>query len=44
MAERSLQVMSEIPIDISERILALRPAGPAATAAEGLTKVAELGV
>ena len=44
MTERSLQVMAEILIDVAERTLALRGAGPAATAAEALTKIANLGV
>lgn len=44
MTERSLQVMAEILIDVAERMLALRGAGPAATAAEALTKIANLGV
>ena len=36
MAERALQVMVEIVIDIAERIIALEGAGPVATAAESL--------
>ncbi|MFA5864349.1 MAG: DUF86 domain-containing protein [Phycisphaerae bacterium] len=43
MSERSLQVMTEIVIDIAERILALRGAGPAATACEALEKLVRLG-
>ena len=44
MAERVLQVMIEVVTDIAERIIALRGAGPAATAAEAMAKLAELKV
>ena len=44
VAERSLQVMIEIVIDVSERIIALRDAGPAATASEAIEKLQILGV
>ena len=44
MAERSLQVMVEIVIDIAERIVAIENAGPAATSAEALEKLEKLGV
>jgi len=43
-AERSLQVMIEIIIDIAERILAERGAGPAASAAEAIEKLVLLKV
>jgi uncharacterized protein YutE (UPF0331/DUF86 family) len=44
MTERALQVMAEILIDIAERIVALKRAGPAATAAESLEVLQRLGV
>ena len=44
MAERALQVMVEIVVDIAERIIALKNAGPTATAAEAMEKLAELKV
>jgi uncharacterized protein YutE (UPF0331/DUF86 family) len=44
MAERSLQVMVEIVIDIAERIIAIENAGPAATSAEAIEKLEKLGV
>ena len=44
MTERSLQVMVEVVVDIAERIIARRNAGPAATAAEAIGKLVELGV
>ncbi len=44
MAERVLQVMVEIVVDIAERIIAFKDAGPVATAAEAMEKLAELGV
>ena len=44
VAERSLQVMVEIVIDIAERIIALENAGPAASAAEAIEKLVTLGV
>lgn len=44
MAERSLQVMVEIVIDIAERIIAIENAGPAATSTEALEKLEKLGV
>jgi uncharacterized protein YutE (UPF0331/DUF86 family) len=43
MAERVLQVMIEICIDIAERIIALKDAGPAATGSEAIEKLAALG-
>ncbi len=43
MAERVLQVMIEICIDIAERIIALKGAGPAATGSEAIEKLAALG-
>jgi len=44
MAERSLQVMVEIVIDIAERIIAIENAGPTATSTEALEKLEKLGV
>lgn len=44
MAERALQVAAEIVIDIAERILAIKKAGPAATAAEAIESLVRLGV
>ena len=44
MAERSLQVMVEVVIDIAERIIALHNAGPTAGAADAIEKLAVLGV
>jgi len=43
MAERVLQVMIEICIDIAERIIALKGAGPAATGSEAIEKLVALG-
>ncbi len=44
MAERSLQVMVEIVIDIAERIIAIENAGPAATSTEAIAKLETLGI
>jgi len=44
MTERSLQVMVEVVVDIAERIIARKNAGPTATAAEAMEKLVELGV
>ena len=44
MTERALQVMVELVIDIVERIIAQKNAGPTATAAEAIEKLAELTV
>jgi uncharacterized protein YutE (UPF0331/DUF86 family) len=44
MAERALQVAAEIMIDVAERVLAIRCAGPAATAAEAVERLARLGM
>ena len=44
MTERALQVCSEIMIDIAERIIAIKNAGPAAGAAEAIDKLNLLGV
>lgn len=44
VAERALQIMTEIVIDIAERIVALNKAGPVATAAEAIEKLVQLGV
>ncbi len=43
MSERVLQVMIEICIDVAERIIALKGAGPAATGSEAIEKLAALG-
>ena len=44
MAERVLQVMVEIVVDIAERIIALENAGPTATSAEAIDRLVELNV
>ena len=44
MAERALQVAVEIVIDIAERLIALRGAGPVATAAAAIDKCVEMGL
>jgi uncharacterized protein YutE (UPF0331/DUF86 family) len=44
MAERALQVAAEIMIDIAERVVALKSAGPASSAAEAIDKLVGLGV
>ena len=44
MTERVLQVMAEVVVDITERIIASKGAGPAATAAEAIEKLVELRV
>lgn len=44
MTERVLQVMLEVVVDITERIIASKGAGPAATAAEAIEKLVELRV
>ncbi len=44
MAERALQVAAEIMIDIAERIIAMRGAGPVASAADAMTALERLGV
>ena len=44
MAERALQVMVEIVIDIAERIIAIENAGPVATAAEAIDRLVDLKV
>jgi uncharacterized protein YutE (UPF0331/DUF86 family) len=44
MAERALQVMVEIVIDVAERIIALEGAGPSAAAAEVIEKLVVLNV
>jgi len=43
MTERALQVMTEVVIDIAERIVAEKGAGPTATAAEAIEKLVDLG-
>ncbi len=44
MAERALQVMVEIVIDIAERIIATENAGPVASAAEAIDRLVDLKV
>jgi uncharacterized protein YutE (UPF0331/DUF86 family) len=44
MAERALQVTIEVVIDIAERLIALNGAGPAATAAEAISKCVQMGL
>lgn len=44
MAERALQVATEIVIDIAERVLALKGGGPAATAADAIRKLVNMGI
>lgn len=44
MAERSLQVMVEVVIDIAERVIAQHDAGPTSGAADTIEKLAALGV
>lgn len=44
MCERSLQVATEIMIDIAERIVALENAGPVSGAAQAIEKIHLLGV
>ncbi len=44
MAERALQVSAEILIDVAERIIALKGAGPVASAVEAMERLAQLGV
>ena len=44
MAERSLQVMIEVVIDVAERVIAWHNAGPTSGAADAIEKLAVLGV
>lgn len=44
MAERALQVAIEIVIDIAERIIALKGAGPVATANDAIKRLVDLRV
>ena len=44
MAERALQVAAELMIDIAERIIALKSAGPVASAGDAIRKLTELKV
>jgi uncharacterized protein YutE (UPF0331/DUF86 family) len=44
MAERALQVATEIIIDVAERILAIKGVGPAASAAEAIERLVQLGI
>ena len=39
MAERALQVCAEIMIDIAERIIAIKAAGPVATSVEAMRRL-----
>jgi len=44
MAERALQVGAEIMIDIAERLIAIKGAGPVATSVEAVKKLVELKI
>ncbi len=44
MTERALQVGTEIMIDIAERIIALKNAGPVASASEAMEKLQYMGI
>jgi uncharacterized protein YutE (UPF0331/DUF86 family) len=44
MSERAVQVCAEIIIDIAERLIAMKHAGPAATASEAIDKLHTLGI
>lgn len=44
MAERSLQIMIEIVIDIAERIIALRQAGPVDSSSQAIERLVQLGI
>ena len=44
MAERALQVAAELMIDIAERVIALREAGPVATAGDAIKRLVDLKV
>ena len=44
MTERALQVMTEIVIDVAERIIAIEKAGPVASAAESIERLVDLNV
>ena len=44
LTERSLQVMIEVVIDVAERLLALKNAGPAASAAEAIEKLVTIDI
>ena len=44
MAERALQVCAEIMIDIAERIIAIKGAGPVATSVEAVKRLVELQI
>jgi uncharacterized protein YutE (UPF0331/DUF86 family) len=44
MAERAVQLMVEIVIDVAERIVALENAGPCATAVELIETLVRLGI
>ncbi len=44
MAERALQIMIEIVIDICQRLIAIENAGPVATATGAIEKLMKLGI
>jgi len=44
MAERALQVAAEIMIDVAERIIALKNAGPVESATKAIRTLVDLGV
>ena len=44
VAERAMQVAVEIVIDVAERIIAIKGAGPVATATGAIERLADLGV
>ncbi len=44
MAERALQVCAEIMIDIAERLIAIKGAGPVATSSDAIRKLVELRI
>jgi uncharacterized protein YutE (UPF0331/DUF86 family) len=44
MAERALQVMVEIVIDVAERIIAIEDCGPVSSSADAIEKLAELKI
>ena len=44
MSERAVQVAAEIVIDIAERIISLKHAGPVASSAKAIDRLVDLGV
>ncbi|MBE0536455.1 MAG: DUF86 domain-containing protein [Phycisphaerae bacterium] len=44
MTERALQTMIEIVIDVAERIIAVKGAGPIASSAEAMERLVTLGI